>query len=309
MTVQASAPAKIILFGEHAVVYGQPAIAVPVAGLRATVRIDFGDQPGIQIITDEPEGIVPLDLHAQSQDALALAVQLVLGKLRLAVPNLVVRIESQIPVASGLGSGAAVSAALIRALSAALGHDLDDATVNELVYEVEKLHHGTPSGVDNTVIVYQQPVFFARGRPIQTLTIRQPFLLLIGDTGKTALTRMAVADVRSLYEADPVRIGVLFQSIGEIVVRARQVIESGQIELLGSLMNRNHVCLQELTVSSDDLDVLVSAALASGALGAKLSGGGRGGNMIALVTQETKEMVRQSLLQAGAARVFETIVG
>jgi mevalonate kinase len=94
-----------------------------------------------------------------------------------------------------------------------------------------------------------------------------------------------------------------------LVNQARQAIESGDIEQLGRLMTRNHGYLRVLTVSSPELDALVQAALDAGALGAKLSGGGRGGNMIALVTAETKAAVRAALLSAGAKQVFETTVG
>ena len=93
---------------------------------------------------------------------------------------------------------------LARALCAQARRTLDDETLNGLIYEVEKIHHGTPSGIDNTVIVYERPVYFVRGRAIEHLTIGKPFILLIGDTGKSASTRAAVAGVRELYESDPI---------------------------------------------------------------------------------------------------------
>src|SRR5690606_29176624 len=122
---------------------------------------------------------------------------LVLRALDAAPPSATIRIRSDIPIASGLGSGAAVSTALARALCALLERELDDAALNTLIYEVEKIHHGTPSGIDNTVIVYERPIYFMRGKPIQPVTIGAPFTLLIGDTGKSASTREAVAGVRA----------------------------------------------------------------------------------------------------------------
>ena len=103
----------------------------------------------------------------------------------------------------------------------ALGRTLDDADLNSLIYEVEKIHHGTPSGIDNTVIVYERPVYFVRGQPIETLTIGAPFTLLIGDTGKSASTRAAVAGVRELYESDPQRIQPIWTRSAILVREAR----------------------------------------------------------------------------------------
>lgn len=311
MLAEASAPAKVILCGEHAVVYGQPAIAVPVSGLRVVARVEVNPpgERGLRVVAGDMNRVLPLISELSAvRDALELTAGLVLARLQHQPPDLTISIESDIPIASGLGSGAAVSAAFARALSAALGNPLNNAALNEIVYEVEKIHHGTPSGIDNTVIVYEQPVYFVRQRPIEQFDIKQPFTLLIGDTGQSASTKIAVGDVCALYEAEPERIQPVIEAIGMLVQQARRVIEAGDIEQLGRLMTRNHGHLRVLTVSSPELDALVQAALDAGALGAKLSGGGRGGNMIALVTAETKTAVRTALLSAGAKQVFETTV-
>jgi mevalonate kinase len=303
-----SAPAKIILFGEHAVVYGQPAIAVPVSSLRATATFEAGD--GLRIVAANLGQVLPIDIDAEIvDDALTLTAKLVLRTLGLPAPNITITLDSQIPMASGLGSGAAVSAALARALSAAVNQPFSDDALNAVVYEVEKMYHGTPSGIDNTVIVYEQPVYFVRQQPIERLVIGAPFTLLVADTGKTALTRVAVGDVRKLYEADNNKIQPVLDSIGTLVKEARRALENGDIPALGPLMRQNHACLQQLTVSSPELDILVDEAMNAGALGAKLSGGGRGGNMIALVTPEIQEAVENALKNAGAVRVFSTTVG
>jgi mevalonate kinase len=308
MTVQASAPAKIILFGEHAVVYGKPAIAVPVSSLRAYAAIEPSER-GLIIASSELDKLIPVSIDAQMMDnALALTARLVLQKLDAAPPDVTIRLHSDIPIASGLGSGAAVSTALARGLAAAMSASLDDAALNALIYEVEKVYHGTPSGIDNTVVVYERPVYFVREQPIETLTIAKPFTLVIGDTGKSASTRVAVEAVRVLYSADPGRIQPILDEIGDLVSEARMSIENGQPEALGSLMSRNHTLLQKLTVSSPELDRLVEAAAGAGALGAKLSGGGRGGNMIALVVPDSAAQVEAALVAAGAARVFSTVV-
>jgi mevalonate kinase len=303
--ITASAPAKVILVGEHAVVYGKPAIAIPVSSIRATASVELGGRGLRMAVGDFAIGVDPAAVEA----ALTQMARLVAETLGTPVPGAVITIHSEIPVASGLGSGAAVSAALGRALSASLGHPLDNAALNPLVYEVEKLHHGTPSGIDNTVIVYEQPVYFVRGAPIETLPIGKPFCLLIGDTGRSALTRVAVGDVRKLYDSERERIQGVLDAIGSLVVDARQAIEIGDSIALGTLMVENHRLLEQLTVSSPELDRLVEIALSAGALGAKLSGGGRGGNMIALVQPDSATVISQALRQAGAQRVISTTVG
>ncbi|HEX2905311.1 MAG TPA: mevalonate kinase [Phototrophicaceae bacterium] len=311
---EANAPAKIILCGEHAVVYGQPAIAVPVSALRVTVRA-YANSPGIsglRLVFGEPITQITLADISESppdNDPLALPLWLTLRHLAQKPPNVTLVLQSQIPIASGLGSGAAVATALARAVVAALGQALEQAALNKIVYEVEKVHHGTPSGIDNTVIVYEQPVYFVRHQPIETFHIGAPLTFLIGDTGQSASTRVAVGDVRRLFEAEPERIQPILDAIGDLVVLARKAIERGDSEELGRLMVRNHGYLRQLTVSSPELDTLVKAALDAGALGAKLSGGGRGGNMIALVTPDTQNPVRAALAAAGARRVFETTLG
>jgi mevalonate kinase len=132
---------------------------------------------------------------------------------------------------------------------------------------------------------------------------------LIGDTGQRALTKVAVGDVRRLYELDGSRVPSVLDSIGGVVLQARRALEDGDVVAVGRLMTENHAHLKQLTVSSNELDVLVQAALDAGALGAKLSGGGRGGSMIALLQgSDQSDKVRNALLKAGALRVFETVV-
>lgn len=307
MTV-ASAPGKIILFGEHAVVYGRPAIAVPVTQVHADVEVVEASRPGIWI--HAPNVDLDAELNTLPSDhPLAAVIHNLFFSLGISpFPPLDITINSTIPVASGLGSGAAVSVALVRALSSALGHPLTDEQVNAFAYEIERLHHGTPSGIDNTVITYASPVYFIKGHPIETLKVSRPFTLVIGDTGIPAPTKQSVGDVRRLWTKNNLRMEQVFDEVAQISLMARRIIESGQPEMLGDLMNQNHAFLQEMTVSSPELDALVRAARKAGALGAKMSGGGRGGNMIALVTPETAEPVSRSLLMAGARRAIITQV-
>jgi mevalonate kinase len=312
-TSRAAAPGKVILFGEHAVVYGRPAIAVPVHQKQATAVVTTANIGGIRLLA--PDLHIAYDLaDAPAHDPLATAVRLVQQTLHLdSLPDLIITVRSSIPIASGLGSGAAIAAALIRALLIHLGDPrlATPALVSKLTYEVEKLHHGTPSGIDNSVVAYERPVYFVRGQPenlIELLFVGRPLHLLIADTGVTSPTWVAVSDVRRQWEADPDRFEELFAGCGEIAQAARHSLEQGAVVQLGGLMNHNHRLLQEMTVSSPELDRLVAVAQEAGALGAKLSGAGRGGNMIALVAQAMSPTIRAALLAAGACQVLETIV-
>lgn len=305
---KASAPGKIILFGEHAVVYSRPALAVPIPSVHADVEITNGSKPGIWV--SAPGIGLNCELSTlPSTDALHVVVERVFRTLGVAPPSaLHIQIESNIPVASGLGSGAAVSVALIRALAETFQQPFSDAQVNELAYEIEKLHHGTPSGIDNTVITYAKPVYFVRGQTIEPFHAGKPFMLVIGNTGVVAPTKETVGAVRQRWQADPTYWDKVFDQVGHITNQARVAIENGETNSLGPLMDNNHKLLQQMGVSSPELDTLVAAAKASGALGAKLSGGGGGGNMIALVEPHNAETVAGALDAAGAVNTIITTI-
>jgi len=303
---KASAPGKIILFGEHAVVYGQPALAVPVTQVQAEVRIDRIFSSGIRINAPNIQLNEKLDTLAPTHP-LAATVRNTLHTLEVdSLSNVTILIRSSIPVASGLGSGAAVSVAIIRALAKHLKKNLTDEQVSALAFETEKLYHGTPSGIDNTVVTYAKPVYFVRDQPINVLNVKYPFMIVIGDTGVPASTKESVRDVRVQHHKKPDRYETLFAAIGSIAKTARQLIESGMPESLGPLMDENHAMLRSMDVSSPELDHLVEAAREGGALGAKLSGGGHGGNMIALAQASKAGAVARALKEAGATNTIIT---
>jgi mevalonate kinase len=307
----ATAPGKAILFGEHAVVYGRPALAVPVTQVQATATLTPTAADGFWIEAPDLGRRYAIDV-AEAGDPLAVAVALALADWRVGgqpLPPAILRVSSTIPIAAGLGSGAAVATAVVRVLAAWLHLDLDPGDVSALVFETEKLLHGTPSGIDNTVIAFGQPVYFMKGHAPEPIRAAHAFQLLIADTGRPSPTKVTVGDVRAAYEREPKRLNRLFDGIGEIAAAARGKIEAGQPEALGPLMTRNHALLRDLGVSSPELDRLVEQACAAGALGAKLSGGGRGGNMLALIDDVTAGPVRTALLAAGATRIIVTRVG
>ena len=196
-----------------------------------------------------------------------------------------------------------------RAVAAVARTDLSDDELNSLVFEVEKLHHGSPSGIDNTVVVFEKSVYFVRGAEPDFVNIVSPLNLIFADTGIAAYTRETVAHVHERVRSRPASTGATLRRIGQIVDAAREVIGKGALTSLGELLNENHKLLCDLGVSSPELDRLVVAAQAGGAIGAKLSGGGRGGVIVALVEPPNRETVIQRLQEAGAVRLVQATVG
>lgn len=301
-----SAPAKIILCGEHAVVYGFPAIAMPVFGLRARATVRPLDRVDFRIrLLDTGETLVLTDTD---HPFISLVHRATRAVDRPVPTGIEIDVSSDIPIASGLGSGAAVASALVKSLFQHYRLESDLTRINALVYEAEQAFHGTPSGIDNTVIVYESPVYFVKGRDIEPISLKGKYHFVIANTGIPASTKETVAKVRVLYEQAPKVTGETFENIHSLVDQSRKALTVGDNEWLGSLLTQNHEQLQKLSVSTKQLDLLVAVALQAGAYGAKLSGGGGGGNMIALVSQDKIESVKSALLRSGAKRVYTTIL-
>lgn len=309
--VKASAPGKIILFGEHAVVYGRPAIAVPVAEVQAEAILQpAGGGTGLRIIAPDL-GRDYFLANAEPDDPLAMIIRATLQRFnRAAPPDATLEISSTIPLGRGLGSGAAISTAIVRVLAHFFDRPLAPAEVSGLVFEAEKLYHGTPSGIDNTVVAFEQPVYFMKGRPIQRMRVKHPLTMVVGDSGIVAPTHTVVADLRRRWQSEPERYEGYFDEVGVIVNQARVAIEEGRLGLMaiGELMNENQELLETLGVSSPKLEQLIAVARQAGAVGAKLSGAGWGGNIIALAEPASAAGVAQALTEAGAVKVIITEV-
>jgi mevalonate kinase len=279
-----------------------------VAQVRAIATVEPAPA-GSGLVLDLPDVGKRVVVADQSPpQPLAHVARLAATQLGLApLPDWTITLRSTIPVASGLGSGAAAATAIVRAMAAAAGRPLAPAEVSALVLESETLFHGTPSGIDNTVIAYEQPVWFVRGHAPEPFRIAQPFTIVIGDTGVASLTKVAVGDVRAGWLAEPAYFEQIFDQVAAIARAARAAIELGDAAALGPLMDANHRLLQAMGVSSPELDALCQVARAAGAAGAKLSGGGRGGNMIALaLAAQEAQAIARALQEAGAARAMVT---
>jgi len=310
-TFRADASSKAILFGEHAVVYGQPALAVPVSNIRAYADV-AEEGSGLRVRALDLGRTIRLDSPPRDSGGLALYTTVHTALQTLGVDptsvSLDISVHSDIPIASGMGSGAAIATAIIRALFSWQQQSIDADALSAIVYESEKILHGQPSGIDNTVIAHEKPVLFSRSQGLQPISIVQPLSLVIAYTGIASRTRDAVLDVQHAWQNQRKEYDAYFETIGQLVQDAIVCLREGDIQHLGQLMLENHRILQKLDVSCQMLDVLVQSAMKAGALGAKLSGGGRGGIMIALTLPDNAEIVGQALSQAGAQRVFQTTV-
>lgn len=308
-SVSASAPAKAILFGEHAVVYGRPAIAVPLNERKATVTI-VAKEPGEQSRVIAPQLKIDSSLNEFPPDnAIRQMLEIVISNLQIdPLPPCKITIDSSIPISAGLGSGAAISVALIRAISKFLEIVLPDDKVSLISFEMEKIHHGTPSGIDNTVIAFGKPILFQKDAPFSKISLVKPLHLVVAGTGTRSNTREIVSSVRESWSKDTPAYEAIFDKIGALVNKAHAALKRGSITSIGKLMNENQGLLKQIGVSSPELEKLISAALESGALGAKLTGAGNGGNIIAIVKEGTGAKVLEAVKQAGAVFSFSTVI-
>jgi len=300
-----TAPGKIILFGEHAVVYGKPAIAIPVSGMRASAW----SEPNESGLT-----INALDLNEKfdlqnSSNQFSILAQTILSQNKQKEPNLTINLSSELPQGSGMGSSAATATAVCRVLSNHLGVNLDVNQVSELVFNAEKIVHGNPSGIDNTVVAYEMPIYFIKGKKPKTFKPGKIFHLVIGDTGIKASTKKTVQNVRITWKKEPNLMNRYFDEIEIITKNGKLAIEQGDSKLVGKMMNKNHDLLNSIGVGHKKLDKLIDISKKADAIGAKLTGGGGGGNMVALAKdKKTQKKIHDAITEAGY-RAYQTSFG
>jgi mevalonate kinase len=303
---EGEAPAKTILAGEHAVVYGHPAVAIPVQALRASARLteEAGEKVSLFLGDLGIEATLPaLDpVPALRPFARILSAAAAFGA---PLRGLALEVSSAIPVGRGLGSSAAVSAACFRALAARAGADLSDAELSALTFEIEKVHHGTPSGVDNATVSHGRPVLFRKGENPQLLPTGA-FAFVLSDAGSAPSTREMVERVRGLRDARPAETRDLLERMGRVALRTAEALRGGTPAVLGALLAENHGLLRDLGLSTDRIEGLCAAASSAGAHGAKLTGGGGGGYVVACAPDEGAEAVAEAMQKAGGENTVIT---
>lgn len=289
------APAKVILGGEHAVVYGFPALVFPLASLQTEVQLRETNLPGMKVWL--------ANLPQPTEDQMAFvyaACRTILAGLDRPMPDGTLVIQSEVPLESGLGSSASLCVALARAFSRLYGASTDPESIQRLAHAAEHTAHGRASGVDTAAIAWGRPLRYLLTDAPRPLTIAAPVTLVVAFSGHASPTQAVVMDLAGRREADPDRYAAIFQGIGEQVEAMERALAAGDLTALGTAMGANHRLLQALDVSSPALDQLVDAAVAAGAYGAKLTGAGRGGCAIALVDPDRAAAVSSALAAAGA---------
>lgn len=305
------APGKVLLIGEHAVVYGHPAIAIPLRSVHARAEVEFARTPGIELdAPDVKEHVRPGDTASRRLAPLlklARSVERLFGEQN---QGLRIVVRSEIPVGRGMGSGAAVSVAIVRAVCNALDRRLNTEQISELALVAEKEYHRTPSGVDTAVVARDEPIYFVKDKAPRAIAVGPSvFHFLVADTGVSSSTAEVVDAVRAAREKDKANYDSYFWEIGSLASVSREILKNGSPVELGLCMSRAHQTLQSMGVSCRELDHLVSVALDNGAPGAKLSGAGRGGAMIALLPDaEHEQRITNELISAGAENVFSTVL-
>ena len=290
---------KIVLMGEHAVVYGRHALAAPIP-LAVEARVK-DTASGIQLLIPRwniEQRVPSLEEHPQGTIGI---LALVLRQLRLESRPMMIEVFPAVPKAMGLGGSAALAVAVIRALDLHFSLGIDNERVNELAFECETAAHGQPSGIDNTVATYGQTMLFkSTGGVAQYSQIKPaiPVPLVIGISGRESLTARMVSEVAAARSRRPEAFERIFDQIESFTMNAVSAVTSGDMEALGTAMNLCHGLLNGLQVSSPEIERMVHAARKAGALGAKVTGGGGGGSMIALAP-DCQDEVRDALDRLG----------
>lgn len=267
---------KVILLGEHAVVYGHPALAAGIErGVKASAARADRDEahlsPWAQVVVPDATSDVPLER------AFAVVLDAYEGR-----PPLRFDIDIELPAGAGLGCSAAIGVAVIEAIDQELGLSRTPNERGELALSWEKIFHGNPSGVDNMVSASGGLCVYRKGEPLEPVPIRSPLTLVVGNSGEPSSTKEMVESVARQHEKDPERIEKTFEGIASIVRNGRLACIEGDHKAIGQLMDLNHFLLSSLMLCTTKLDQLCQAARNAGAVGAKLTGAGGGGCMVAL---------------------------
>lgn len=289
---------KVILYNEHFVVYEVPSI-VSAIDKATTATVERWKGPGWSLDDRRPETpgykAEKLEQQRESIDRILRAAGIDPVKNPIKVT-----FGGDLVAASGIGASAASCVALARALSDEFGLGLSDERINELAYEGERAYHGTPSGVDNTAATYGGLLWFVRGKPIERISIKHPVEVVMGNTGIVANTEAAVAGVRERKQKYPEKYDKIFKEAEGVAHEARRALVDYDLRAVGRLMDENHRQLQAIEVSCKELDFLVELARANGAYGAKMTGGGLGGSVVALTPdEELQELVALAMEREG----------
>ena len=276
------ASGKVILLGEHAAVYDKHVLALPLPE-AVTARI-IGQESGTSLTLRERNTVTEIDLSEPVKSGIAAALSLIMRRLKISGQCFAIRMESRIPVAMGLGASASFAVAIIRGFDNLLDLGMHDRDVDQLAFDCEKLAHGTPSGIDNNLATYGQPVLFSKSSATRTkpIDLKEAPPVVVASSGIRGSTLEQVAAVRARHARDPALYDMIFSEIDEMSIAGAAALRIGDYETLGALMNVCHGLLNAIEVSTPELEKMIQIARQHGATGAKLTGAGGGGSIVAL---------------------------
>lgn len=275
----AYAHGKTIIIGEHSAVYGEPAISTVFKGLTVETIIEKTNFEDIFIESIYYTG--PLNDGPKELENIKKVLDKFAKEKDLNIKNIDIKIHSDIPAEKGLGSSAAVSVSLTKALYNFFGEKLTKEELYKWSCMSEEIVHGKASGIDSTTIIEDSTLFYKKYEVFENLNINIDGYLVVADSGEKGSTKEAVRDVELLIEENKNGKNII-SALGELTYIAKKALLEGNLNALGKIMTQAHIFLKNLTVSNEKLDNMVALALDNGALGAKLTGGGRGGCIIAL---------------------------
>ncbi|MGF3066782.1 mevalonate kinase [Facklamia sp. P12950] len=297
------AHSKIILMGEHAVVYDYPAIAIPFKPCQVKVQVTPSAYAYSTI--DCPYYKGAFEQAPDHLNNLKMALKLTLDSKQLPKRPLHIEILSEIPQERGMGSSAAVSVALIRAVCDYYGKTIKDYHLRMITNEAEVIAHQSTSGIDTLVTSSNRSIIYCKSQQARDFDLGLEAYLVVADSGQVGQTKLAVNHVAQLRQSKASFVNGAMETIGFFVRQAFLAIRKKDPLELGRLMTYNHYYLNQLGVSNPSLDHIVNAAWLAGALGAKLTGGGMGGCVIALAKDQTHaQMIAESMEQAGAEKTW-----
>ncbi|MGD8565530.1 MAG: mevalonate kinase [Candidatus Bathyarchaeota archaeon] len=308
---QGSGFGKVILYNEHFVVYGIPGIvsAIESTTLAKTRRANEGIR-----IEDERKGAKgytekKMDQQRDSINRMIKYMGFDPGKVALEI-----WLGGNLPGFSGIGASAASSVAIAKAIADEFSLNLPNEKINDIAYEAEKAYAGNPSGIDNTAATYGGLLWFKKAiiegsNTIERLSLKEPVEIVIGNTGIVADTKAMVRGVAARKKEEPGKYNHIFKEAEALVFTARNALKDHNLRTVGELMNKNHQLLQEIVVSCEALDYLVNFARDQGAYGAKLTGGGGGGCMVALTPGEALQEKVASAIENEGFQVLKTKIG
>lgn len=293
---------KLILIGEHAVVYQRPAIAVPFDAVFAEVSIKKTTGT-VELLSDFYRGSI--DQLPDKMIGLKEVVVAVCKKIKKPVRDFNIQLNSTIPIGRGLGSSAAIACSIIRGLYSYFNQSLDLNILRELVDVSETYAHGNPSGIDREAIISDEPIWYIKNEEPESIDLKETLHLVVADTGRIGDTHLAVDSVKQLKKAEPQKTTRLLNTLEHLTVKARESLKTGALKQLGQFLTEAHEQLKQLGVSDPGLNHYVDISIENGALGAKLTGGGRGGCMLALADSvESALLIERALKGAGAAKTW-----